>query len=64
MREAETYLEFARDCRRLAATASGNDKVVLLKIAEAWEAQAEAAGQKPVRLDGSGRGQDGRDGRE
>lgn len=55
MREAETYLEFAKDCRRLAATANDKDKVVLLKIAEAWEAQAEAAGQKSGPLDGAGR---------
>jgi hypothetical protein len=33
-------------CRRLAAKASEKDKAVLLKIAEAWEAQAEAAGGK------------------
>jgi hypothetical protein len=59
MREAETYLEFARDCRRLAAKASDQDKVVLLKIAEAWEAQAEAAGQTPKGLDGSERRHDG-----
>jgi hypothetical protein len=55
MREAETYLEFAKDCRRLAATASDKDKVVLLKIAEAWEAQAEAAAAEATnRKDGDG----------
>jgi hypothetical protein len=59
MREAETYLAFAKDCRRLAAKASDKDKVVLLKIAEAWEAQAEAAGLKPERQDRSERGRAG-----
>jgi len=59
MRDAETYLQFAEDCRRLAASASDKDKVVLLKIAEAWEEAAKAAGLKPSRLDGSDRGHDG-----
>ncbi len=59
MRDAETYLEFAKECRRLASNASDKDKVVLLKIAEAWEAQAKAAGQTPRGLDGSERGGDG-----
>jgi hypothetical protein len=60
MREADTYLAFAKDCRRLAAKASDKDKAVLLKIAEAWEAQAEAAGLKPKRQDGAERGRSGR----
>ena len=60
MREAETYLAYAEDCRRLAAKASDKDKVVLLKIAEAWEDAAKAAGLNPNRGNGSDRGQDGR----
>ena len=43
MRDYDTYMEFARECRRLAERASDQDKATLLKIAEAWEAQAKAA---------------------
>ena len=52
MRDADTYLGFAQDCRRLAAKASDKDKVVLLKIAEAWEAAAKAAGHMADHRDG------------
>jgi len=45
MREAETYRQFAQECRRMAETASAKDRAVLLQIAEAWEAQAMRAGQ-------------------
>ena len=58
MRDAETYLGFAQDCRRLAASASDKDKVVLLRIAEAWEDAATGAGLDPKRVDGSERRQD------
>jgi hypothetical protein len=40
MQEAEKYREYAADCRRLAERASSKDKQVLLKIAEAWDQQA------------------------
>ena len=59
MRDAETYLGFAEDCRRLAAKAGDKDKVVLLKIAEAWEHAAKAADMQTQRVDGSDRGSDG-----
>ena len=43
MQEAEEYRKFATECHRLAASATEKDKAVLLKIAEAWEAQARLA---------------------
>lgn len=43
MQEVEKYRQYARECVRLAATASAKDKPVLLKIAEAWEQQAKIA---------------------
>jgi hypothetical protein len=43
MQEAEKYLEYAAECRRLAEKASCTDRPVLLKIAEAWEQQAKLA---------------------
>ena len=46
MQEAEKYRKFAMECHRLAASATEKDKAVLLKIAEAWEAQAKLAEAK------------------
>lgn len=47
MHEAKTYEEYAKDCRRLAATAKNEkDKDVLLKIAAAWDEQAKLAARK------------------
>ena len=46
MREVETYRKFAQECRRMAQTASVNDRAVLLQIAEAWESQAKRAEQR------------------
>jgi hypothetical protein len=43
MQDAATYHRFAQECRRMARTASEKDKAVLIKIAEAWEAQAQEA---------------------
>jgi hypothetical protein len=43
MQDAATYLKFAQECRRMARTASEKDKAVLVRIAEAWEAQAKEA---------------------
>ena len=43
MREAETYRKFAKECRRMAETASAKDRAVLLQIADAWENQAKHA---------------------
>ena len=46
MQEAEKYRKFSTECRRLAASATEKDKAVLLKIAEAWDAQAKLAEAK------------------
>jgi hypothetical protein len=57
MREAKTYRTFAQECRRMAETASANDRAVLLQIAEAWEAQAKHVEQcngKPGREEQTG----------
>ena len=43
MQGPERYREYAADCRRLAEKAVGDDKQVLLRIAEAWEQQAKLA---------------------
>jgi hypothetical protein len=49
MQEVEQYRQFAKDCLRLAATASAKDRAVLLRIAEAWEQQAKLAERAKVR---------------
>ena len=47
MSEAAKYRQYARDCIRIAAGMTGNDRQILLTIAEAWEARAaEAAGRQ------------------
>ncbi|HEV2627645.1 MAG TPA: hypothetical protein VGV41_03245 [Pseudolabrys sp.] len=43
MQEVQQYRQYVRECVRLAATASAKDKLILLKIAEAWEQQAKIA---------------------
>ena len=42
--DAKRFRDYAAECRRLARTASGTDRAVLIEIAEAWivcAAQAE-----------------------
>ena len=57
MREAETYQEFARECRRMAQrAASEKDRAMLLQIADAWEEQVTAAGGKKKNQPGGGTG--------
>ena len=41
MQEAEKYLEYAAECRRLAEKAASRDKEVLLKIAKAWTSRPD-----------------------
>ena len=41
--DPEKYREYAADCRHLAEKARTEDKLVLLKIAEAWDQQAQLA---------------------
>jgi hypothetical protein len=45
----EKYREYAADCRRMAERAKKEDKEVLMKIAEAWEQQANLGEAKKVR---------------
>ncbi len=45
MKHADTYAEYAQECRRLALTAKPEDKAVLLQIAKAWDEQARLAGK-------------------
>jgi hypothetical protein len=43
MKDAETYRQYAADCRRLAATMQAKDRKTLLEMAAAWEARADEA---------------------
>ena len=43
MNSARQYRQNAVDCRRIAETMKGEDRQTLLKIAEAWEKQAQEA---------------------
>lgn len=44
--DAKRFRDYAAECRRLAATASEKDRLVLIEIAEAWTACAEQAESK------------------
>lgn len=46
MQDAQKYREYALECRRMAEKMSSRDKDVLLKIAEAWDRQAEIAANR------------------
>ena len=41
--DAKRFRDYAAECRRLARTASGTDRAVLIEIAEAWIVCAEKA---------------------
>jgi hypothetical protein len=43
MNSPKQYRQNAADCRRIAETMKGEDRKTLLKIAEAWERQAQEA---------------------
>jgi hypothetical protein len=43
MQDAQKYREYALECRRLAEKLPWQDKEAILKIAEAWDRQAEIA---------------------
>jgi hypothetical protein len=51
MKDKEQYEEYAKDCLRMAAKASGKDKEALLKMAEAWQSRVEAAAKLKVKKD-------------
>jgi hypothetical protein len=46
MEDAKKFREYAADCRHLAQRANARDRVVLMKIAEAWLSCAEEAERK------------------
>ncbi len=46
MQELEKYYQYADECRRMAERAKADDRVALLKIAEAWEQQAKFVEQR------------------
>ena len=43
MKDAQTYRQYAADCRRIAETMSGEDKATLFRMAEVWESSAREA---------------------
>jgi hypothetical protein len=43
MQEANIYRQYAAECARMAQKLSGEDKEILMKIAEAWELRAQEA---------------------
>jgi len=43
MQDANTYRQYAADCRRLAKTMSKKDGNIMLKMAEAWDGRADEA---------------------
>jgi hypothetical protein len=43
MQDANTYRQYAAECRRLAKTMSEKDGKVMLKMAEAWDGRADEA---------------------
>ena len=43
MHHANTYRQYAADCRRLAKTMREQDGKVMLQMAEAWDNRAEEA---------------------
>ena len=44
--ESEKFRKYAADCMRIARQMSGNERLVLLEIAEAWEMRAVEAEKK------------------
>ena len=43
MHNANTYRQYAADCRRLAKTMREQDGKIMLQMAEAWDNRAEEA---------------------
>jgi hypothetical protein len=43
MQDANTYRQYAAECRRLAKMMSEKDGKVMLKMAEAWDGRADEA---------------------
>ena len=51
MQDAKIYRQYAADCARMAQKLSGEDKQVLLKIAQAWEERAVEADRQKGKKD-------------
>jgi hypothetical protein len=43
MKDAQTYRQYAAECRRIAQTMSGDDRATLEQMAELWENIAREA---------------------
>jgi len=56
MKDAQTYRQYAADCRRIAETMSGEDKATLLRMAEVWEMSAREAERQQARNKDAGNG--------
>jgi hypothetical protein len=56
MLESEKYRQYAKDCERIAATMSGEDRKTLLEIGAAWEARAIEAESKTGKSNGGAPG--------
>ena len=56
MQDANTYRQYAADCRRLAKTMSEKDGKIMLKMAEAWDGRADEA-ERIQRKKTDGKGQ-------
>ena len=59
MSKSEKYKQFAADCIRIAETLGGEDREILLKIADVWTERAlatETTGLNRVRRDEEGPG--------
>lgn len=46
MQDAQKYRDYALECRRLAEKMPSLEKDALLKIAEAWDRQADIAAKR------------------
>jgi hypothetical protein len=43
MQEANTYRQYANDCRRIAETMSAKEKAIMLEMAKVWDERASEA---------------------
>jgi hypothetical protein len=54
MQDAQTYRQYANDCRRIAETMNARDKAIMLEMAKVWDERAEDA----ARITGDGHNKD------
>jgi hypothetical protein len=43
MQDANTYRQYANDCRRIAQRMNAKDKAIMMEMARVWEVRAEEA---------------------